>query len=264
MNWNQQDIRQRVLMEAYRAYVLYGKSAAKKIIIASGIYFSTKYIRTKMPGFFRRYRPRVRRTVHRRKSRLGQRISRLERGITGKEVKTHDVTVTTTPTTTLQYQNIVGIEQGNESGQREGLRINILSLQVIVRLTTASTKYNSYTARLMVIMDKETNGAVPTANTLLETDTVIDFPAHEYRHRYNVLLDKKVVMNATSGTTTTSLQNQRIIKYYKKFKKPITIFYGGTGTSIANISKNALHYVFLTDANTSCAQTSRLRVRYTD
>lgn len=175
--------------------------------------------------------------------RTNKRIARLEKGIGGKEKKYHDGSVSTaavTPGTGGLFSLINAIAQGNTSETREGLWINVLSLQLKAYFEVSSSQTANKCIRLMIIRDELNQGAAPAITDVLESANMNAFPKHENRARFRILYDKKINLTLQSNGVGTTVQRN----YYKKFKRPIKCHYIGTAASAANTGQNALYLFY--------------------
>lgn len=188
-----------------------------------------------------------------------RRISRLEKGISGREWKTHDVSSSTAVSTTGSVIPISAMAQGDTSLLREGLQVRMQT--IAYRLTcTLNTSVSSTKIRFIVVMDKECHGVAPTVAELLEAGSPIEFKEHDQRGRFRFLSDKTYMINSQySG------QEFQIFKRWFKNLKGRKHWYIGTAGSTANLGKNALYLVMISDQATYTPTVAyRTRLRFTD
>lgn len=102
------------------------------------------------------------------------------------------------------------IQSGSGFYNRVGRRIEMQSLHVTgeVNQTTTATSFNDY-ARILVIYDRQTNGAVPTYATIMAAYDQSGTASTNYlsgvnpdeRERFVVLMDQRLVLPACPGGT---------------------------------------------------------------
>lgn len=189
-------------------------------------------------------------------------IKRLMRGQAGKELKTHDLSLTPAPSSTGTFDLLNGIQQGDTSKQREGLKIAIQSININLRMRTSTHADfdKSTVVRVIIIKDRQNQGVVPTSTLILESNAVFAHKEHDEKHRFQFLFDKKFVITRNLTNTVKT----RMLKYYKRFKKPITAWYTGTGGTQADVNKNSLYMFILTDQTQSLDVDGACRIRFTD
>lgn len=200
---------------------------------------------------------------YKKKSNVNYRLRRLERGVTGKETKKHDLTWASTAnvTSTGDVVYLSGISQGTSSLTRDGLKINIKSIW-IKGFANVVTSSGEAVLRIILFIDKMNLGANPSissgANTLLEATTVNAFREHQSPYRFKILWDKVLPLSETSRTNG-------VIKYYKKFKKGLRLTYTADGSSVSSAGKNAVFIAFLSNKGANYPTISGTsRITFTD
>lgn len=111
---------------------------------------------------------------------------------------------------TANIQCINLIQSGSGFYNRVGRRIEMQSIQVTgeVNQTTTATTYNDY-ARILVIYDRQTNGALPSYATIMASYDQSGTASTNYlsgvnpdeRERFVVLMDQRLVLPACPGGT---------------------------------------------------------------
>lgn len=167
-----------------------------------------------------------------------------------------------------------GIAQGVAQGQRIGSKVCLKSFFLRGRLGLNTVGTNPIT-RIMLVLDTKScfvdvplTGASSATGRLLATTTTNAFPwtqnEYENKDRYVILFDK--VYNHQPPFTGSS-QNMPIYIFHK-FKKPIEVEYGGTGSTVASINSNSLYLMAICDQTVASGNFSNLlgtaRVKYTD
>jgi len=128
------------------------------------------------------------------------------------------------------------------------------------------TPNNGEIIRLMVLIDKQANGAVTTPTTILANATIEDYMNLVNKDRFQVLYDKRHTLNyaglASDGAgVVSSGQVLRWFKMSKKLNLPIE-FSGATG-AVTEIRSNNLVFCAFT-IGTLAGIASRVRVRFSD
>lgn len=183
-------------------------------------------------------------------------------------------TVTSTP----QILNLSAIAQGDDEGGRQGRKITVTSIQMLLNLQGSNT--NPITLdppyavfRAVIFIDTSTNGADPTATDVipdafdLRTDNAQSFK------RFRILYDSGPtpigVVHPTSGAAYTGQSvapAYQCLKFYKKLNLPIT--YAGTGATDASNGINSLYMLVVSDRASAAAGApfinSQVRLRYLD
>lgn len=198
-----------------------------------------------------------------KQSKVLKRIRKLERGVTGKERKYHDYELSATNvTTTASIPCLNLIAQGDQSlSQREGREINVLSYELKLSIQTNVLNAAGSSARFMVVTDKQTNGATPAITDFLESEQVISFRDHQTAGRFITHFDKTIDTTRRDASTGSI----RLIRHYKRFKRPIKVVYSDTTASITSILKNSMFLVYFSNASSNYpVVTGRVRIRYTD
>lgn len=143
---------------------------------------------------------------------------------------------TTTATLTL----INGVAQGDDSNNREGNATfnKMVTLKGRVIPNSSTVQQN---VRIILLYDKQSNGAAPTAADLLEVPTNVDTMRFwNSRARYRFLWDKTFSVGPHG-------KNFKIVKKVRAYTK-----YGTATTGvIANIVKGSIYVVTLSDAAAS-------------
>lgn len=129
------------------------------------------------------------------------------------------------------------------------LRLNL----AVVNPTTASTRI-----RVMVVYDKEANGAAPAATDILASDTNCSANNLYRPGRFTTLLDE--FMEPMNGTSTGYFLNR-----YVKMGLPC-LFNSGNASTVADISSGSVYVLVNSNgmAYASIGGNTYCRIRYTD
>lgn len=171
---------------------------------------------------------------------------------------------------------------GTGISDRIGRRVAVHSIKIrgeieLANVNDASAGTQAYGAaifRLIVVQDKQTNGAQMSSGTLIDSGTGTlpwdMFQSTATFGRYRVLKDKRLVLqNPNFGADLSNYDRNglnRIFDYTIKFRKPVIIHFNATaGGSVADITDNSFH-VLCGASNASGSPNIQYKVRtcYTD
>lgn len=166
-----------------------------------------------------------------------------------------------------------GLAAGTAENQRIGSRISLESVHAQIRLSLDSQAANNIlacTARILVWMDRQANGAAPTVLDILQEQTsgganpdIYSFRNLDNASRFRILADKWVTLNAqTQNAATGSNNNMRWVKFHFKVPKT-TINYSATTGAMTEIKSTNFGMLFIVDS-TNIHVTYRTRCRYYD
>lgn len=165
------------------------------------------------------------------------------------------------------------IERGDDPDQRDGNEIVTTSLLFKADIRTNTAKLTPSRVRCVVYWDSQANGAVNvtsgTANSLMEAsglvDGTLDMRNQETIDRFTILMDKVYTLNPQLELTTTAgtvTANQPVsLSISKRFRLGRKIQYSGTGNGMADLVKNNICVVLISDSNTNpptCSSILRL------
>ncbi len=195
-----------------------------------------------------------------------------------KELKYKDVShasaATGTMSTAVFNTVIATLARGDTAQTRIGSKVFLRSLFIkgVLELD-AGTNDEPIRFRIMVIVDHQSNGAVPTVAEVFDlgaTDDISSFRMLQNTKRFSVLYDKTNLINhvagAGNGTTDNYNEVDRLWSFYKKFKNPLKIQFkspDAAGGADADILDNN---VFVAIAVNTARGTDRWesRIRFTD
>ncbi len=140
--------------------------------------------------------------------------------------------------------------QGSIDSTRNGNQITLKMLEFQAFIVIASAA-NSSQVRVMLVQDKQTNGAGFAVDDVLESVTnllsLISPKESDNKKRFNLLFDKVFVLNRPGISSVQS--NVRHIKFRKKLNMKIQ--YNGTGTTIAALRSNSLALLVISNEPTN-------------
>ncbi len=263
MDWNQLPLKTRLLLGAYRSYMLYGhKTMGMAAVIAGQIIYS-KYIRKEMPrvgGEFWSRKPRrvTKKVFISTDRRQNKRIKAIERKLKAIELKLHDLPgAEAVITSTVAISLLTGMAQGDTSLTREGLRAALKSLQLKGWVRTNDAGSDQQYLRMLIIQDLFGASVAPVAydgtnqetlsRSVLESNNFFALKRHENRRRYKIRLDRFYQLNIDKGSS----KYMSTFKYYKQFKNPIMLDYTGTAATQDSSGKNAFYLMLLSNEATN-------------
>lgn len=160
--------------------------------------------------------------------------------------------------TTSQLSHLTGITAGADIGQRSGNKVFIKSLAVrgFISGNPAATTEQFY--RLVFFYDKGNQGATPAGSDYFTTDG-----PREFMNQYNT--ERFVTIRSYFVKSYTNSDIGTPIEFYHRFKKPIQVNYGGTGSSVTNVRANAFFILVVgSDATNVGACGFAMRLTYFD
>ncbi len=170
---------------------------------------------------------------------------------------------------------VSSIAQGDGESQRDGRKVELLSVHIkgiaILACTeTVTTPTDTAIIRLILFLDKQTNGAQANAEDVVTatTDDVNAWRNLQNSQRFRILKDIRMQLDVTnmtqSGANDFSNAGQKVpFEMHVVFKKPIVVNHTGTTAVVTSIADNSIHLI---GASTSSAlvtisYTSRVRFR---
>ncbi len=145
---------------------------------------------------------------------------------------------------------LTNMGQGNTDATRNGNQITLKKLEMRLQLILASAASSSQ-IRVMIVKDKQTNGAGISVDKLLESvanlQSLISPLESDNLKRFAILYDRVHVLNRPGISAV-----QSNVKYVSKFKKlNMRIQYNGTGTTITALNSNSLSLLFISNEPTN-------------
>ncbi len=183
---------------------------------------------------------------------LAKRVSRLEKA---REFKIIDTQLSSNAqNSTPKITQLTNLIQGLTDSTRIGNKITITGIQL--RYTVNDTITNEY--RIMLVLDKQTNGVIYVSGDLLEDitaqDNIVSPVNRDNKKRFRVFYDKVHLMSVAG---VANGQGRKFIKVN------IPVMYDSTAGDITDLTSSSLS--LLTVAHTaSVAQTVFVRIFYTD
>ena len=220
----------------------------------------------------RRFRKKRRyRKTRYRKYRFGSSAFRRYNG-SSSEKKFLDVTQADFSVSATGSISDIGVDlitQGSTANQRIGRKILLTDLYIRLHAyAPSSTALEHCAVRIMVILDKQCNGALPTQADILAGTAFDNFRNLDQSHRFRTLFEKMITLNSTGITTnfdanvyTSPFQSRNIFISLRNLNIPI-MYDASTGAIGDLVSNNLIVY---THGHQSIVNISwKLRARYRD
>ncbi len=202
--------------------------------------------------FFRRRRHRRRRKVG-----LARKVNRIAKTVASKERKFIDTQILNTAmSATGTITQLTNLTIGNTDTTRIGSKVTVVG----VLLTYLQNSDITTNTRVMLVQDKQTNGAVYIPADVLQDvtaqDMIVSPRNSDNKRRFRVWLDKNHSFSV-AGTGT---------RYFKKFyKMNLPIRYDSNAGTIADLTSNSLSLLISTEtAGAGVVNTVFARIFYTD
>ncbi len=169
---------------------------------------------------------------------------------------------------------VSSIAQGDGESQRDGRKCELLSCHLKGTATLASNEAQanpgeSTVLRLILVLDKQTNGAQLNAEDVV-TATTLDVNAWrnlQNSQRFRILKDVRMDINFTQHTQEAvndfSYANQvKSWEMHVVFKKPIVVNHTGTTAVVTSIADNSIHLIGVSTSTAQCVINYVSRVRF--
>lgn len=169
----------------------------------------------------------------------------------------------TTGTVTL----LNGVATGDDFTDRDGRRINMKSLFITGRISPIDSNTLDTISRLIVVYDKQSNGAAPVITDVLKTANSVDQLNLNNRARFQVLVDKRFFIGRVDNTATQSFSvapGGHMIKIFRKLN--LETQFSGTTAAVASIATGSLYMITVGDGAAGLGGNFSLstRVRFTE
>ncbi len=175
--------------------------------------------------------------------------------------------------TTMESSNLVIIPQGNTESQRIGRKVVLTRVDckgILTLPASAADTNTSEIVRLLLVCDKQTNGAAFTGTDIWETDNWRSFNNLANSSRFRVLQSKTFVMNSSAGSgrgSTDTLSFAESVYEWKmgvNLKLPIEYDNTATTGAVTTQRSNSLWLVSQSTTGLAIMFVSNSRVRFAD
>lgn len=180
----------------------------------------------------------------------------LMKSLINTEPKFIDSTFTTAVLgTTVLYSRLTAIAGGTTDSQRIGNKVLLkdvfIRYTIVMNAAATSTIY-----RVLLFVDKETDGASPTSPQPLQTATTESPLSMDFSKRFVMIRDQYIPLSI-NGSRQVGKKIYGILNFHCEFD--------GTGTGIADAKENQIWLAFLSSDNTNQSTVSAYaRVKYYD
>jgi len=147
-------------------------------------------------------------------------------------------------TTTGSVILLNGIASGDDYNQRDGRRVILdsISIKGDMFYSSATAAHNVDIVRMMLIYDKQTNGAAPAiADVLVNANADSHYNVNNLG-RFDVLIDKTWSLPQVPAATASAVTFPKI-KLGRSIKRGTQ--YSGTGSSVASIASGGLYLILI-------------------
>lgn len=173
-------------------------------------------------------------------------------------------------TGTVLNDTLCAIPEGAGESSRVGRKVSVTKLDIRgwVQLANGTNEAQTDLIRIIVYLDKQSNGAAATTAQLLETTDYLAFRNLENKDRFRVLHDYTMEFNrqaaAYDGTTDQYAAIKHNFFLSKKFtSNPIILQYSASTPSVADLTSNNIGVIAITESGLASIQYVA-RLRYTD
>ncbi len=175
--------------------------------------------------------------------------------------------------TTMESANLNIIAQGNTESQRIGRKVILRRVDVkgvLIIPLSADAADTSEVVRLLLVCDKQTNGAAFTATDIWDTDSIRSFNNLANSSRFRVLQSKTFDMNCTAGSgrgSTDTLafgENSISFKMGVNLNLPIEFDNSATTGAVTTQRSNSLWLVSQSITGLVVMSVTTSRVRFAD
>ncbi len=194
------------------------------------------------------------------------------------ELKFHDLDIDDAAIAangTIVKSSVLTIAEGNGESNRIGRKIIVKNINWRYTITLNSTAVKEDTSeivRVILYLDKQTNGAIAAVSTdagILETDNYQSFNNLNNKNRFRILSDRTYHLRSQSGsgrgTTDTLAFGEDIIEdqIYKKCDFPIEYDNSTTDGALTSMRSNNVGVLLLSKGGFAVFD-SKMRIRYLD
>ncbi len=191
------------------------------------------------------------------------------------ELKFHDLDVDDVAIAingTIAEDSVLTIAQGNTESQRIGRKLTVMMIGwkfEIKFLGATAIAATSDVVRVMLYLDRQTNGATATVTGILESDNYQSFNNLANKNRFLILMDRLYSLKSFSGsgqgTAATLAFGEDVISdsFYKKCNIPIEYDNSATDGTISTMRSNNIGVLLLSRDGGSLFA-SKMRIRYSD
>lgn len=162
--------------------------------------------------------------------------------------------------------SLVVIPQADTESGRDGRQVIVKKLSIKGHVITDAAVLGQERVRILLIQDKQTNGALGTIENILETNDINAFRNLENIHRFVVLKDMQVRMPPKQINTAATTSMIQCVPFSINTNLNIPIDYDSSATTgaIATQRSNGLFLIALTFNTNQSDITATCRIRFQD
>jgi len=159
------------------------------------------------------------------------------------------------------------VPAGTGESQRLGRKVFVKQVQARFAITLATTTAaTGDVIRVLVVLDKQANGANPVVTDVVETSDYKAFNNLANKGRFRTLFDRSYSINASgfAGDGTTNGGGPTVIHdaFYRKVNIPIE--FDSTAGAITEVKSNNLVVLTFAKVGAICVLDARFRIRFID
>jgi hypothetical protein len=183
-------------------------------------------------------------------------LAQFVRGLVNAEVKTKDVTGSSTPGTSGSLIQLATIAQGDTAITRDGNSCRLKGIQIRGFATIGSSATDTY-LRVLVVLHKFTNGNTPSVTDVLSTASNLS-PYASLKHAgYDVLDDQTLILSSVDRTNAAYAFHSRLDVHQD--------YNSATGDAWSAINNGAMSLLLISSESTNYpAFTYSSRVSFID
>lgn len=179
--------------------------------------------------------------------------------------------------TGTQLQLLNGCVAGSQNFNRIGRKINLKSLQIQGYFVNADNSAVSTKARMIIVFDKQSNGAAPTYADIVTSQNIAGTTSSTYndminlnnRDRFEIIRDTKVTIGALDSTATQAFAQSPgmvLVDQYIKLGNRETVYNAGTAGTVGDIQSGSLYVFFIASQNNAAGVNfvGSFRTRFVD
>ncbi len=193
----------------------------------------------------------------------------------GQELKLHDLDVDDAGIAangTIVEDSVLTIAQGTTESQRVGRKVVVKAIgwrfAIIINEKTSGAA-TSDIVRVILYLDKQTNGAAATVTAILESDDYQSFNQLANKSRFRTLMDRTYEIHSLAGSgrgsTDTLNYGENMLQdtFFKNVNIPIEYDNSVTTGAITSMRSNNIG-VLLLSREGSALFDSKMRIRFSD
>lgn len=147
-----------------------------------------------------------------------------------------------------------GVATGDDYTNREGRRVTLKSVSIIGKIVPQDTTVTPCHARVMLIFDRQANGALPSITDVLVAATSNSFENRNNIARFQVLWDKSFALASVNDTATQALAGSPTVALVDhNVGLNHNVIFSGTGATVASISTGSLFLLTIGDVASGSA-----------